>query len=268
VLRIFSRLNVGGPSVHVILLTAGLRDRGYETRLVVGSEEAREGDLVDLAVEKGIELHRVAALGREIRPLSDFRAFWALLGLMRRFRPAVVHTHTAKAGFLGRLAARLSGVPVVVHTFHGHVLQGYFGPWKSALFTRIERLLARSTDALVAVSDAVKQDLVALRVAPAEKIRVARWAWSWTACPGPWTAATCAGRPASPRRRRSLARSAASPPSRTSGPSWLLRLSCASPARTSATPSWATGRHGACSRNRFRGSDCPASCSSMAGAAT
>jgi glycosyltransferase involved in cell wall biosynthesis len=172
VLRIFSRLNVGGPSVHVILLTAGLRDRGYETRLVVGSEEAREGDLGDLAVEKGVELHRVAALGREIRPLSDIRAFWALLGLMRRFRPAVVHTHTAKAGLLGRLAARLSGVPVIVHTFHGHVLQGYFGPWRSALFTGIERVLARFTHALLAVSEAVKRDLVALRVAPAEKIRV------------------------------------------------------------------------------------------------
>jgi glycosyltransferase involved in cell wall biosynthesis len=149
-----------------------LRDRGYETRLVVGFEEAREGDLVGLAVEKGVDLHRVAALGREIRPLSDFRAFWALLRLMRRFRPAVVHTHTAKAGLLGRLAARLSGVPVIVHTFHGHVLQGYFGPWKSALFTRIERALAGSSDALLAVSEAVKQDLVALRVAPAEKIRV------------------------------------------------------------------------------------------------
>jgi glycosyltransferase involved in cell wall biosynthesis len=172
VLRIFSRLNVGGPSVHVILLTAGLRDRGYETRLVVGFEEAREGDLVDLAVEKGVEVHRLEALGREIRPLSDFRAFWSLFRMIRRYRPAIVHTHTAKAGLLGRLAARLCGVPVIVHTFHGHVLRGYFGPWKSALFARLERLLARSSDALVAVSEAVQQDLVALKVAPAAKIRV------------------------------------------------------------------------------------------------
>jgi glycosyltransferase involved in cell wall biosynthesis len=149
-----------------------LRDRGYETRLVVGLEEAGEGDLVDLAVEKGVELHRLAALGREIRPLSDFRAFWSLFRLMRRYRPVVVHTHTAKAGLLGRLAARLAGVPVVVHTFHGHVLRGYFGPWKSAFFTRLERLLAGSTHALLAVSEAVKQDLVGLGVAPAEKIRV------------------------------------------------------------------------------------------------
>ena len=172
VLRIFSRLNVGGPSVHVILLTAGLRDRGYETRLVVGFEGAREGDLVDLAIEKGVEIHRLAALGREIRPLSDFRAFLALLRLMRRLRPAVVHTHAAKAGFLGRLAARFAGVPLVVHTFHGHVLRGYFGPWKSAFFTRLESSLGRFTHVLLAVSEAVKQDLVALGVAPAEKIRV------------------------------------------------------------------------------------------------
>ena len=172
VLRIFSRLNIGGPSVHVILLTAGLRDRGYETRLVVGLEEAREGDLVDLAIEKGVPIHRLAALGREIRPLSDLRAFWALFRLMRRFRPAVVHTHSAKAGLLGRLAARLSGVPVVVHTFHGHVLRGYFGPLESALFKHLEKALGRRTHVLLAVSEAVKQDLVALGVARAEKIRV------------------------------------------------------------------------------------------------
>ena len=172
VLRIFSRLNIGGPSVHVILLTAGLRDRGYETRLVVGLEEAREGDLVDLAIEKGVPIHRLAALGREIRPLSDLRAFWALFRLMRRFRPAVVHTHAAKAGLLGRLAARLSGVPVVVHSFHGHVLRGYFGPLQSVLFTRLEKALGRRTHVLLAVSEAVKQDLVALGVARAEKIRV------------------------------------------------------------------------------------------------
>ena len=143
VLRLFSRLNIGGPSLHVILLTAGLRDRGYETRLVIGQEEQREGNLLRLAEEKGVSCTQLAALGREIRVLSDLRALAQLRRLIRDFRPAIVHTHTAKAGVLGRLAARLAGVPVVVHTYHGHVLRGYFGPVKTAFFRGLERLLAR-----------------------------------------------------------------------------------------------------------------------------
>lgn len=172
VLRLFSRLNIGGPSVHVILLTAGLRDRGYETRLVIGQEEAREGNLLGLAEERGVSCIQLAGLGREIRLLGDLRALLALRRLIREFRPAIVHTHTAKAGVLGRLAARLAGVPVVVHTYHGHVLRGYFGPFKTAFFRSTERLLGPMSDALLAVSEAVKQDLVGLGVAPASKIRV------------------------------------------------------------------------------------------------
>jgi glycosyltransferase involved in cell wall biosynthesis len=172
VFRLFSRLNVGGPAVHVILLTAGLRARGYRTCLAVGLESPREGNMLDLAAAKGVQCLQLRALGREIRPLADVRAFWELCQAMRRFRPHVVHTHTAKAGVLGRLAARLSGVPVVVHTYHGHVLRSYFGPLATAFFRGLERLLGRSTDALVAVSDSVKEDLVGLGVADADKIRV------------------------------------------------------------------------------------------------
>ncbi len=172
VLRVFSRLNIGGPSVHVILLTHGLRPLGYDTRLVVGRESAREGNLFALAEEKGVACETQAGLGREIAPLRDLVALAGLARLMRAWRPAIVHTHTAKAGLIGRLAARAAGVRPVVHTYHGHVLRGYFSPAKEALFRRLERLLARSTNALVAVSEAVKQDLVQLGVAPAEKVRV------------------------------------------------------------------------------------------------
>jgi glycosyltransferase involved in cell wall biosynthesis len=172
VLRLFSRLNIGGPSVHVILLSHGLRPLGYDTRLVVGRESAREGNLFALAEEKGVACETVAGLGREIAPLSDLLALAGLTRLMRAWQPQIVHTHTAKAGLLGRLAARAAGVPTVVHTFHGHVLRGYFSPPKQALFRRLEALLARAADALVAVSESVKQDLVALGVARAEKIRV------------------------------------------------------------------------------------------------
>ena len=170
--RLFSRLNVGGPAVHVILLTAGLRTRGYSTFLAVGKESAREGNMLHLAGAKGVECLQVGALGRAIRPLADARALWDLCRLMRRFRPDIVHTHTAKAGVLGRLAARIAGVPVVVHTYHGHVLHGYFGPLANAIFRRLERLLGGRTDALVAVSESVRDDLVGLGVAGPDKIHV------------------------------------------------------------------------------------------------
>ncbi len=170
--RLFSRLNVGGPGVHVILLSAGLRDRGYETKLVVGQESPREGNLDALARTHGVNPMRMGVLGREVRPLGDLRALWGLYRMLRRYRPHIVHTHTAKAGALGRLAAWLARVPVIIHTYHGHALTGYFGGLKAAIFVRIEALLGRVTDVLITVSEAVKQDLVALGVAPAGHIRV------------------------------------------------------------------------------------------------
>jgi len=172
VLRLFSRLNIGGPSVHVILLTAGLDPLGYETRLVVGDEAEREGNLFELAESKGVRWLRMPGLEREIRPIGDLRCLWALVRLMREERPTIVHTHTAKAGVVGRIAARLSRVPIVVHTYHGHVLRGYFGRAKSAVFRCIEAALARVTHAVLTVSDAVSRDLVEMGVVPADRLRV------------------------------------------------------------------------------------------------
>jgi glycosyltransferase involved in cell wall biosynthesis len=170
--RLFSRLNIGGPSIHVILLTAGLTPKGYRTRLVVGQESQQEGNLRAFAEEHGVACEAMASLGRDIRPLSDFRALWGLFRLIRQYRPMVVHTHAAKAGLLGRVAARLAGVPVVIHTYHGHVLRGYFGPLKTAVFRGLETVMAGLSDAIVAVSDAVRKDLISLGVAGADKIRV------------------------------------------------------------------------------------------------
>lgn len=172
ILRIFSRLNVGGPSLHVIHLAAGLEAHGFVTRLVVGRESEREGNLMDLALERHVDVLALSGLGREIRPLDDLRALVGLVRLTRRFRPHVVHTHTAKAGVLGRAAALLAGVPVVVHTYHGHVLREYFGRVTSAVFRAVERVLARGTDGLVTVSESVKRDLVEMAIAPAQRIRV------------------------------------------------------------------------------------------------
>jgi glycosyltransferase involved in cell wall biosynthesis len=172
VLRVFSRLNIGGPALHVIHLTSGLVERGFETSLVVGQTEEHEGDFLDLARTRGVHPILVPELGRAIRPLNDVRALLKLYRMMRNERPAIVHTHTAKAGLLGRLAALLARTPVVVHTYHGHVLAGYFHPIVSALFRRIEWALAPATSVLLTVSESVKDDLVRLGVARSDRVRV------------------------------------------------------------------------------------------------
>jgi glycosyltransferase involved in cell wall biosynthesis len=173
ILRLIARLNVGGPAIHVVLLSAGLDHKRFQTLLVSGRENPGEGSMLDYALARGVRpLIIPQIVGEFSLGPREIKALIRLTQLMRQERPDVVHTHTAKAGFLGRLAARLAGVPVIVHTFHGHVLHGYYGPMKNQLLRRMESLLARITDGLIAVSDRVKQDLVAYGVAPAEHIRV------------------------------------------------------------------------------------------------
>jgi glycosyltransferase involved in cell wall biosynthesis len=177
ILRVIARLNVGGPALHVSYLTKELDRIGYETTLVAGSIGGSEGSMEYIAQELGVEPVYLPALQREISPVHDLVAARELLALIRQLRPDVLHTHTAKAGAVGRLAAQLAGrarPKVVVHTFHGHVLRGYFGPAKTEAFRRLEQGLARSSDALIAVSPEVKDDLVALGVALPEKITVIR----------------------------------------------------------------------------------------------
>ena len=131
VLRVIARLNMGGPALHVAYLSAGLQERGYETTLVAGELARGEESMAFVAEERGVEVLAVSQLHREISPLRDLVAAFRLAGLIRKLRPHIVHTHTAKAGAVGRVAALLAGVrprPIVVHTFHGHVLRGYFGP--------------------------------------------------------------------------------------------------------------------------------------------
>ena len=172
-----ARLNMGGPALHVAYLSAGLAKRGYETTLVAGSLARGEGSMAYVAEGLGVEVHHLDALSREISPFRDALSVLRLARLIRAQRPRILHTHTAKAGAVGRLAALLAGdarPEVVVHTFHGHVLQGYFGPLRSGAFRLLERLLARMTTRLVAVSPQVRDDLVALGVAPAEKFSVVR----------------------------------------------------------------------------------------------
>jgi glycosyltransferase involved in cell wall biosynthesis len=177
VLRVIARLNVGGPALHVAYLSAGLTSRGYDTTLVAGTIARGEESMAYIAEQAGARVVGLPGLSREISPLRDAVAVLRLARLIRQTRPAILHTHTAKAGTVGRVAALLAGSarpPIVVHTFHGHVLRGYFGPTKSTAFRVLERLLAKMTTVLVAVSPEVRDDLVRLGVAPAEKFAVIR----------------------------------------------------------------------------------------------
>jgi glycosyltransferase involved in cell wall biosynthesis len=177
VLRVIARLNMGGPALHVAYLTKGLDERGYRTTLVAGSLARGEGAMDFVARDLGVEVTALPQLSREISPLHDPVAVARLVELIRRERPHILHTHTAKAGAVGRIAALLAGdarPPIVVHTFHGHVLRGYFDPARTAFFRRLERGLAKSTTRLVAVGPEVKDDLVNLGVAPPEKFAVVR----------------------------------------------------------------------------------------------
>jgi glycosyltransferase involved in cell wall biosynthesis len=171
VARIVARLNIGGPAVHIINLMAGLDPDRFENLLVVGRPGPNEGDMGYLASQKGIDPLIIPGLGRELSPLWDAQTTFKLARILRRQRPHIVETHTAKAGAVGRLAARLAGVPVVIHVFHGHVFHSYFGPAKTELFINIERGLARLTDRIITISPAQRRDVVDVyRIAPPERV--------------------------------------------------------------------------------------------------
>jgi glycosyltransferase involved in cell wall biosynthesis len=175
VLRVIARLNMGGPAIHVASLAAGLEPRGYRTTLVAGSLARGEDSMAFLADRLGVSVVAVPEMEREVSPLNDARAVRRLASLIDAVRPHILHTHTAKAGALARAAAILAGrsrPPVVVHTFHGHVLKGYFGPGRAAFFRLVESVLATRSDVLVAVSPEVRDELVALGVAPRSKFAV------------------------------------------------------------------------------------------------
>ncbi len=167
-----ARLNIGGPALHATLLTERLDPSRYESLLVAGTEAPAEGNYLTLRGKALERLLVLPALGREIRGGRDLTALGRLVSLMRRWRPHIVHTHTAKAGTLARLAARLTRVPVVVHTYHGHVFQGYFSPARTRTFLAIERWLGARTDRLLAVSETVRADLLRLRIGTPGRLQV------------------------------------------------------------------------------------------------
>ncbi len=150
VLRIITRMNVGGPSRQVSLLS-GIP--GYETLTVFGQCESGEKEDAHLITELKGNWKRIHSLKRSIRPWSDLSTLLSLIRIILLFKPDIVHTHTAKAGMIGRLAAWLCRIPIIIHTYHGHVLEGYFSPQVSSIFRFIERWLAKRSNALILLSN-------------------------------------------------------------------------------------------------------------------
>ena len=173
-LRVIARLNLGGPAHQVSLLSGRRLDpERYETLLVHGRLAEGEESMADLADREGARVEFVPSLGQPVDPRRDLASLRRIAALISEFRPDIVHTHTAKAGFVGRAAAQARRHrPVIVHTFHGHVLEGYFGAAKTRLYRSLERNLARRTDALIGVSEQTVADLVRLRIAPRDRFRV------------------------------------------------------------------------------------------------
>lgn len=172
VMQIIARMNVGGPAVIVADLMRSIDSSKVEQVLITGYCDVSEADYLE-TVAADIKATRIAGLGRSVSLVADVRAFFALVAMLRELRPDIVHTHTAKAGVLGRLASMLAGRKVKrVHTFHGHLLHGYFSGWKVKLVIAIEKFLAKRTDVLVAVGNQVKEDLLAVGIGKSNQYRV------------------------------------------------------------------------------------------------
>ncbi len=146
----------------------------FTSTLVTGTTSPTEGDLLDMATAHGVRPTMLPELGREISPVDDLLALAKMVRLIRRERPDVVHTHMAKAGTVGRLAAHLCGVPLIVHTYHGHVFHSYFSPAKTRVFLTIERALGLATDRIIVLGDGQREELASYGVAPLSKLEPIR----------------------------------------------------------------------------------------------
>ena len=169
VMRIIARMNVGGPAVQVSGLMRGFSSIDFDHRLYTGFCAADEADYLD-TVATDVKATRIQGFGRRVSLGGDIKAFVSLIKEIRSFKPHVIHTHTAKAGFLGRIASIVSlQSSIRVHTFHGHLLNGYFGAFKRRLVIIAEQVLALFTHQLLAVGDKVRQDLLAVGIGNSKK---------------------------------------------------------------------------------------------------
>ncbi|MGZ4056586.1 MAG: glycosyltransferase [Bacteroidia bacterium] len=172
VLRIINRFNLGGPTYNVAYLTKYISS-DYETLLVGGAKDDTEESSGFILENLGLKPVIVEEMLREINIKNDYAAYKKIKKIIREFKPDIVHTHASKAGTLGRLAASSCGVPIIVHTFHGHVFHSYFGKLKTTFYKNIERYLARKSTAIIAISEKQKQELVNIyHICKEEKVHV------------------------------------------------------------------------------------------------
>lgn len=172
VLRIINRYNLGGPSYNVAYLTKYLSPE-YETLLIGGEKEKDENSSLFIFEELGLKPVVLPEMNRSLNFMNDVKAYYRIKKIIKEFKPDIVHTHAAKAGAVGRLAAYSCGVPVIVHTFHGHVFHSYFGKLKTSVFKNVERFLAGLSSAIIAISEKQKEELcIEHKIAPPEKVKV------------------------------------------------------------------------------------------------
>jgi glycosyltransferase involved in cell wall biosynthesis len=169
VLRIINRLNLGGPTYNAAYLSKFLPEE-FETLLVAGMKDDTEASSEYIVESLNLKPRYIKDMHREINPIKDYPAYKELVQIIQEFKPDIVHTHAAKAGAIGRLAAYNCGVPIIIHTFHGHVFHSYFGKLKTRIFLEIERFLARRSTKIVAISNIQKAELCEqFKVAPCGK---------------------------------------------------------------------------------------------------
>lgn len=182
ILRLIARLNIGGPAIQAITLSSELPRNQYQTLLVCGSLGPGEGDMTYLALDKGVHRFNIKELGRNISLLDDLKSFFIIRKIIKRFKPDILHTHTAKAGTLGRLAVLSLRASIftskrikVFHTFHGHTFHSYFNALKTFMFIQVERFLAQFTDRIIVVSNQQKKDICStFRIADEKKVQIIR----------------------------------------------------------------------------------------------
>jgi len=180
ILRIIARLNIGGPAIHTILLAEGLDKNRFESLLVCGSPGKDEGDMLYYSLERNIEPIFIPELKRGLNFFNDVAAFRKIYNIIKIEQPDIIHTHTAKAGTLGRLAGVLYNFInrkkdkriKLIHTFHGHIFEGYFSNFKTQVFILVERILAFFTCRIITVSESLKKELISLKISKENKIEV------------------------------------------------------------------------------------------------
>ena len=152
-------MNVGGPSKHVVNLIDGLSNFGCQSLLVSGKPNDLEGNLYELARGKNIELRVIDYMERSVSPINDFLALVRIIKIIKKFKPDIIHTHTTKAGILGRLAALICSVPKIYHTYHGHVFSGYFNKLTSIAIIAIERFFSSFTTKIISLTPNLSNEL-------------------------------------------------------------------------------------------------------------